>query len=208
MLIPINELGDEHAEEKLLVELQQYYDEVREILPKLPKNLQIYFDDFCMVPEFGCGGYAYSAIIMTIAYDFDFADKNLQQKSLRDTVFHESYHIAQGYHGEMGEISPIEVAVYEGAAMVFEREIAKSKAEYGSYDEQKVKDWYKILKTLPNDYDWYAWKVYDEVDQEYYKSYKTGTYIVDQAIKKSGKSILELNDLNAKEILALAELKD
>ncbi len=206
MLNPINELGDEQAEEKLLAELQQYYDEVREILPTLPKNLQIYFDDFCMVPEFGCGGYAYSPIIVTIAYDLNFKDKEFQQKCLRSTFFHECYHISQGYNGEMGEISPIEVAVYEGAATIFEREVAKSKAEYGKYDETKVKEWYDKLKLLPNKYDWYSWKVYDEHDNEYSKSYRTGAYVVDQAIKKSGKSIIELNALDAKEILVLADL--
>jgi uncharacterized protein YjaZ len=206
MLIPINELGNDQVEDKLLAMLQGYYDEVREILPKLPKNLQIYFDDFCMVPELGCGGYAYSPIIITIAYDLNFKDKESQQKYLRSTFFHECYHISQGYNGEMGEISPIEVAVYEGAATVFEREVSKSKAEYGSYDESKVREWYAQLKSLPNKYDWYSWKVYDEHDKEYAKSYKTGSYIVDQAIKKSGKSIIELNTLDAKEILVLADL--
>ena len=117
-------------------------------------------------------------------------------------MFHESYHIAQGYTGEMGGISPIEVAVYEGAATVFERDIAQSKPEYGSYDEEKVKGWLETINTLPDAYDWYAWKVYDEADKESYKSYKVGVYIIDQAIKKSGKTIVELNGLSAKEILA------
>ena len=103
----------------------------------------------------------------------------------------------------MGGISPIEVAVYEGAATVFERDIAQSKPEYGSYDEEKVKGWLETIKTLPDAYDWYAWKVYDEADKESYKSYKVGVYIIDQAIKKSGKTIVELNGLSAKEILAL-----
>lgn len=165
MLIPINELENEKAQDKLLAELQEYYDEARKILPHLPKNLQIYFDDFCMVPELGCGGYAYSPVIVTIAFDFNFEDKKLQQKNLRATVFHESYHIAQGYNGEMGEISPIEVAIYEGAATIFERDIAQSKVEFGQYDESKAKKWLETLKTLPNNYDWYTWKVYDESDK-------------------------------------------
>lgn len=205
MLSLINHLDDEKAEQLLLAELQVYYDEVRIILPSLPKNLQIYFDRFCILPQYGCGGFAYSSEIMTIGYDTEFDDKELQSKALRSTVFHESYHLAQGYHSQMGDITPIEEAVYEGAATVFERDFTGAEIPFGHYEGEAVQQWKSQIVTLPISYDRNKWKFFDDGDQASWKLYKVGTYITDQVIINTGKTVLDLNKLSAKEILMLSD---
>ncbi|MGB3008937.1 MAG: DUF2268 domain-containing putative Zn-dependent protease [Candidatus Saccharimonadales bacterium] len=205
MLTTINNLEDLDAQQSLLVQLQQYYDEVRILLPKLPKDLEIYFDNFCVMEDFGTGGFAYDEKIMTVGFDTNFSDKDRQLKALRATVFHESYHLAQGYHSKMGNILPIEEAVYEGAATVFERDYADGEAPYGEYANQPVEKWITEIEQLDGSYDRNKWKFWDDAEKVGWKLYKVGTFLADKAVIVSGKSIVELNNLPAKDIIQIAK---
>lgn len=209
MVHAINKFSDEATEKRLMQSLGVYYDEVRAMLPRLPGDLQIYFDDFCIVDGTGVGGFAYDHDIITIGYDSHFKDKAMQERNLRSALFHEAYHLSHGYHSQMGTISAIEETIYEGAATVFERDVAKNFPPYGDYSGKPVKEWFHSIKTIGSPIGskvWNAWKFFDESDHEKWKMYKTGCYIVDQAMSKSGKTIIELNDLDAAAILALSDL--
>lgn len=206
MITVINDMARKDYQHDIVAMIEQHYMEVRRILPKLPEDMQIYFDDEQLTFGYGCGGFAYDKDIITIGFDVNFKDKEAQARNLRSTLFHEAYHIAQGYYFCMEQkIRPIEEAVYEGAATVFERDIAGSKPPYGDYEGAPVTAWLKSIKSFNEDYDYQKWKFWDDEDHVAWKMYKAGAYIVDQALQNSGKTIVELNSMSAKEIINLSK---
>jgi len=210
MLTAINQLNDLKLQSTVVNALELFYAEVRHILPHLPQNLEIYFDHQWYLEGQGIGGFAYSPTIMTIQFDELFPDKKLQLKYLRETVFHEAYHIAQGYTGTMPKISALEEAIYEGAATVFEREKAESEPSYGLYgSDLEMKLLLRQVKTLPQDYDLQKWKYYDPKTKQGWTIYKVGTYIIDQALTlHPEKTIVDLNRMTATEILNISGLTE
>lgn len=185
------------------------YDEVRKLLPNLPVRIQIYFSGYGILENTGIGGFAYSSDIITISLDPNFVYKNKQAESIRPTVFHESFHISQGFTGENGPFSGIENALYEGMATVFEREYAGVFEPYGDYRqilEEKLKQWTKELKELSAEvfadkYVYSKWKFYHPELKERWIAYKTGTWLVDEVLNKKGLTILDLRTKKAADIL-------
>jgi hypothetical protein len=107
-MIKIIHYLNESAEKPLEASISKYYDEVRELLPELPKTVKIYFSDYGIIPESGVGGFAYSHDTITISIDPDFQDKKKQLKDIRPTIFHEVFHQYQNYTGGSGPFSAIE----------------------------------------------------------------------------------------------------
>lgn len=66
-----------------------------------------------------------------------------------------------------------------------------------------MRQWLIDLRTAkdPNNPKWYG----DHPDGRKNIAYKVGAWIVDRAIEKSGKSIIELTRMNYKDIIALAD---
>jgi uncharacterized protein YjaZ len=198
------------ATEKLLeASISKYYDEVRELLPGLPKTVKIYFGDYGIIPESGVGGYAYSHDTITISIDPDFKDKKKQLKDTRPTIFHEAFHLYQNYTGESGPFTAIDNAIYEGMATVFEREYCGIWQPYGNYretPEDSLKQWLQdlqqlSLKDFQNTYS--EWKFYHSKLKERWIVYKVGTWITDQVLEKHKLKILDLSDKTATEVLKL-----
>jgi hypothetical protein len=192
------------------------YEEVRQILSELPEDIHIWLDNWCLIPETGDGGFAYSPNELTIAYDIDFKDKALQQKSLRQTIFHEGYHLVQGHTNEQPHAqykTALDSAIYEGCAVVFERKYAGSDPLWGHYekhDEATLTEWRNAMMKISiddfvkNDGEiWRTWAFYDELTEERWRLYKVGTWLVDSALQRSGKDILDFRKLSAEEILDL-----
>lgn len=202
----IKHLEDKNTEKEALECISRSLAEVRLILDTVPSDISIYFDNFCLMKEFGVGGFAYSNDIITIAFDVLYEDKNKQLEYLRQTVFHEAYHLAHGYHAQKPVFLPIEEAIYEGAATAFERDYVDSPVPYGLYDKKNIALWLSEIKSLKKDYDRQKWKFYNKERDERWMLYKVGTYVVDEAVSKSGKTIVDLNKCSAKEILEMSEL--
>ena len=196
--------------------LKNYESEIRKILPKLPEPINIWLDTANVIPETGEGGFAYSSDTINISIDVDFKDKALQLHSLRGTVFHEAYHITQGHtfvEPSATYASALDGAIYEGCATIFEREYAGSSPLWGNYMQYSIDELAKWRDTMANipydDYQsestglWQAWAFYDPSDKQRWKLYKTGTWIVDEALRVSKKDIFDLRTLSAAEIRAL-----
>jgi hypothetical protein len=191
-----------------------YYDELRKILPTAPLEVEfeIDFSGKYLIKEDGVGGFAATARKIIISYDPDFPDKKKQIKNLRSTVFHEGFHLAQGYYGEKfnqdNPLSALDEAIYEGAATVFERERTHNNPPWGKYlDEPTMLKWIAELSKLPLRYDWRKWKFYNPETKERWIMYKTGTFITDRALKFNIE--LKIEDLATKtpaEIRLLAKL--
>lgn len=199
----LKELNNKSLQDEILNVIGTSLSEVRKVLSNVPANIDIYFDDFCLMKEYGVGGFAYSKNIITIAVDETYEDREKQFEYLRQTVFHEAYHLSQGFWSEGNSYPPIQEAIYEGAATVFERNLTGSPVPYGQYDLETVAKYVEIIKNLNIDYDFERWKFYDKESQQKWILYKVGTYLIDSVIIKTGKSIIDLNKLSAIEILNL-----
>ncbi|HUD81052.1 MAG TPA: DUF2268 domain-containing putative Zn-dependent protease [Patescibacteria group bacterium] len=210
-MIKIIHYLNESAEKPLEASISKYYDEVRELLPELPKTVKIYFSDYGIIPESGVGGFAYSHDTITISIDPDFQDKKKQLKDIRPTIFHEVFHQYQNYTGGSGPFSAIENAIYEGMATIFEREYCKIWQPYGDYrktSEDSLKQWLKDLQQLSledfqNSYS--EWKFYHPKLKERWIVYKVGTWIADQVLEKQKLTILDLSTKTATDVLELYE---
>lgn len=186
-------------------------NEVRKLLPTLPANIQIYFSDYGILDDTGIGGYAYSSQIITISLDPNFGDKEKQKANIRPTVFHEAFHLIQKFTGKDGKFSATENAIYEGMATVFEREYTGVFEPYGDYrqiSEEKLKQWAQELNKLSaevfaDEKVYTKWKFYHPELQERWITYRTGTYLVDQVLKKHDLNILDLKTKKASEVLSL-----
>jgi len=210
-MIEVIHYQNESAEKPLEASISKYYDEVRELLPKLPATVKIYFGDYGIMPETGVGGFAYSPDTITVSIDPDFQDKKKQLKDIRPTIFHEAFHLYQGYTGETGPFSAIENAIYEGMATVFEREYCGVWQPYGDYretSEDSLKHWLQDLRQLSledfkNTYR--EWKFYHPKLKERWIVYKVGTWIADQVLEKQKLTILDLSTKTAADMLKLYE---
>jgi Predicted Zn-dependent protease (DUF2268) len=205
MIEALNLHGAPELQQGLEGNITEYYEEARRLMPELSEDIKIFFSDDVLNPDTGVGGYAYDHDIITIAFDANFKDKAVQQKDLRGVVFHEAYHLAHGFHGQIPGLTALRVAVYEGAATVFERDTCGvSVGQYG--DDDEMRKWIKQIEPLGKDFDWYKWKVFDEESGKAAILYAVGAYIIDIALQKSRLGILDLRHKTADEILKLAEL--
>lgn len=213
MLEVINHLEDKDAEARAITLIDAAYREVRGDIPELPETLQIYFDNWYLIAETGEGGFAYAPDILTMSFDPDFTDAQLQTAHLRSTVFHESYHLAHGHTYEQSTLPyrhALDSAIYEGCASVFEREYTHPELLPGDYSdctESQLQEWCSALAEISNDdYRngdtglWVKWALYDKETGERWRVYKVGTWLVDKALQQSGKGILDLRSLTAEEI--------
>lgn len=210
----IKQLGDDAVQAELMPKIEKWYGEVRELLPSLPKTINIYFfaqNDPGIMKEYGVGGYAYSSEIMSLGFDLGFANKEEQLQQLRSTVYHEGLHIAQGYTGECTELPLLDCVVYEGLASVFEREYAGMEQVYADYKNEVklIPEWIKLMSKIgPNwEYATYAkWGFKDEETGEKYKLYKSGTWLIDTILQSNPRlTVLDLTKMSAEEVLKLVK---
>lgn len=205
------------AEKLILEPLTQYYEEARGLLKELPEDLNVWLDNKHLIAETGSGGFAYGPDIMNVAFDVDFPDRVSQLRDLRATIFHEGYHLVQGHTYEDPKVPyarALDSVIYEGCATVFEREHADINPLWGiysQYDEATLAEWQNELAQISNEAYidpktqlWQKWSFFDKESGERWRAYKVGTWLVDRALQKSGKDILDLRTLSAEEIIKLS----
>ena len=193
---------NEDLERQFELDIKNYYQEVRQFLPALPKDMQIYF----MSPErttygMSTGGYAYSPQIISLAIDPQVKRLDNIRDDLRSTLFHEAFHIVHNYTGQTGPFSLLECALQEGSATVFERQYVDGKPKdlYGNYKQHPsllLNQWLDTIKMagiVSDDY-YSSIAFYDKSDNTSWKLYKTGTWLVDKYIKKNKKDIKDLTN--------------
>lgn len=208
-MIKVIHYQNEVIEKPFEVTIVKSYSDVRKLLPKLPRTIQIYFSDSGIIPESGLGGFAYAHNIITVSIDPNFKDRKKQLADIRPTIFHESFHIAQNYTGESGPFNAIENALYEGMATVFEREYCGVWQPYGDYrkiSKEKLERWTNDLQELSledfkNSYR--DWKFFHPKLKKRWIIYRTGTWMIDQVLQKHKLNIMDLSSKTAAEVLEL-----
>lgn len=193
--------------------ISSWHQELQTLLPGLPEEIDIEFDNNYLIPIFATGGAAWNPQLIKLAYDSRFdAPESVKISELRATYFHESYHVFRGYSFETtpADQSAIGIAIEEGLATKFESLSAGSDPGYAQLENRDTMlSWVEEVRGLPNgfDYDWQKYKFFDFETGRKWILYKVGVFIVDEAIKNSPKHTLEsLNYLSANEILELTQL--
>lgn len=181
---------------------------VRSLLPELDERIEIKVTtiDRDLSPVGGAAGWAEAPgvvqLLLSEAYpgglDGAVAD------GLPTVLYHEFHHLWRGWTINGNQFGPgIPTAmVNEGLASVFADTYGGTAFERFEYPSH-VADWLDEILALPPDADYNAW-MNDHPDGRIAVGYRTGRYVIHEAMASSGLDILELSQLLPGEILALA----
>jgi hypothetical protein len=177
------------------------------LLPGAPQNITFVVQPSKeeSIPEYGSGAWTKNSCLVILSIDpgLPYGEEK-QIEYVRQAVFHEMSHAARFEQGIWHE-NFIDRCILEGLATVFEREHAGAEPLYGEYDADDCKAW---LDEIETDYseDMHYQYMFQHKDGRKWIGYKVGTYVVDEAHKKSGKSIAALTNLKCAEIKQLSGL--
>ncbi len=208
--IKVLSFEDQTVNSLFLPKIKESYNEVRALLPHLPETMNIEFGTNYDYGDDGVTGSALSANSMKIGIRINQEDRSSQFARIGPVVKHEGYHIGQGFYNTE-PCSALEAAVYEGCATVFERDYLGSEpkyADYSMYDEETLQYWLSEIKTIttdqyfePSGETWRKWAFYDAETNSSWRIYKTGTWLVENLMRRTGLNAIELNSLSADKIM-------
>lgn len=123
---------------------------------------------------------------------------------LSSVLYHEFHHLTRGWTIRENRFGPgIPTAVVnEGLASVFAETYSNTSFERFEYPEN-ADEWLDELLGLPLDADYNTW-MNEHPDGRIAMGYRVGRYVVHEASRRSGQSILELSAVTPEEVLALA----
>lgn len=193
--------------------VREAYNKASDLLPTLSKYLNIVIrpNKNNYIKETGDNGYTYDSELIIIEFSptLPYGKEDLIN-NIENAVFHECNHAARYrwlYSQGVFEPTIIDAGIHEGLATVFAGEYANGISPWGKYeDDATMQKWIEEIKQADKSGDsWSAWG-FDRPDGRKWIGYKTGTWIVDAAMQKSGKSVIDLTCVLSKDILKLAEL--
>lgn len=159
--------------------------EVRRLLPALPERLHLEVrPGQQVIPETGESASAFPPNAVSWTVDFDRASEVIP-KQLRATLFHELHHLVRD--AKLPRETILDAAISEGMATVFERDFAGGAAPWGLYPPE-VEAWTAELLALPPAAPRQEW-LFRHPDGRRWIGFKVGTYLVERAIRSSGKSL-------------------
>lgn len=128
--------------------------------------------------------------------------------SLTSATFHELHHLARGWtmrENKFGNPAGIPVAtVNEGLASVFADTYTNEYFDKAYGYPDNAAEWLDEIMKLPKDANYGHWVGGFHPDGRFAIGYRVGRYVVHQAMKNSGKSILELSEISPQAILDFA----
>ena len=209
--ISVLHFENEALEKTFLSEVASSYEELRQLLPHLPEQMNITFGANYEYGATGVTGSAITANEMLIGIDQNAKNREVQHARIRPLVFHEGYHIAQGFHNQ-APVSALEAAIYEGCATLFEVQYAQvERQRWSNYEQEKpatLERWLNEIKTITAEQyfessgeTWQKWAFYDPETDESWRIYKVGTWLVEGILKNSDLSLLEMGRMRAEEII-------
>ena len=213
--IVFNEEADNFTEfEKQLIKdiLTDSETHTRTLLPNLPKGIKVIIEivDWDIDAVGGVTGRAESnsppLVMVQISKKFPGGVVSAINAGLRSTLYHEFHHLSLGWAIKDNKFTPaIQVAaVIEGLAEVFAEEYTGVVFEENQVPENvNGNDWAKEILALPKDANYQKW-MFQHIDGRTSIGYRTGNYIIREAMSNSGKSILELSSLSQNKLLELA----
>lgn len=123
---------------------------------------------------------------------------------LKAMALHEFHHLARGWTMTGNKFGPgmSIAAVNEGLAVVFTAQYGGDNANWISYPDN-VQTWVDELLQLPKDASYGTWMV-QHPDGRTKIGYRAGKYLIEQAMKNSGKTVIELSSHSPDEIIKWA----
>lgn len=184
--------------------------EVRNYLPDLSEHITLVIRAGTrVIPEVGAGGFAHAAgeIHWTVDPSRLGGVEAIMAGRLRHALFHECHHLARGWVGVGGPPSPtlMDSVVAEGLATVFERDAAGSHPPWGDYPPD-VGSWVSELVDASPSVPYAHW-MFLHPDGRRWIGYRAGTYIADQAVKRSGMDAAVLASVLTADVLAIAGVR-
>ncbi len=176
--------------------------EVRRHLPALPTNLLLMVRHGTnVVPEIGATADAMiDSVMWTVDTTRPEGVRAIANAQLRSTLFHDLHHVVRGATQPIGTL--MDYVITEGLATAFERDFAGEQRPWADYPPD-VAAWVGELQALPADVEREPW-LFRHPDGRRWIGYKAGTYIVDQAMKNTGKTSAQLVAVSTQEVLALS----
>lgn len=186
-------------------ELKNAYEGASSLLPFSSKHINFFVQprEYDLIDETNDHGKTHNSDFLEMAFNptLDEAGLNAIIADIKPTVFHEMNHAAR-WNIPIWHTTFLDDCIMEGLANVFAREYTQETAPWADYGQEDVAAWLKEIQDAGENikYDEYMFK---HSDGRRWIGYKVGTYIVDEAIKKSGKSITGLTAMECADILKL-----
>jgi len=173
-------------------------------LPDLPKKLTLRVESGSdVVPETGAGGTAIPPDWVRWMVDATRPEgvTAIANTGLRAVLFHEFHHLVRGTKGVPENL--MDHVIFEGMATAFERDFGGAQPLMGSYPAN-VPEWVAELMALGPEAEQREW-LFKHPDGRRWIGFKAGTYLVDQAMKQSGRNSADLVLIGTTDVLQLAQ---
>ena len=201
-LLPTNGYEFRYADVQAMSRItEQTVDEVRRLLPDVPKNviLEVQNGDQ-VIPETGETATIRlpNVVVWIVDPDRPGGASEIIRTQLRATLFHELHHIVRD--ARVPRTTLMDHVVAEGLATAFERDGAGVDVPWGRYPDE-VERWLDELRTLAPDAPRQSW-MFRHSDGRRWIGFKVGTYLADRAMRRSGRSVAELATIPTAQILS------
>jgi len=177
---------------------------VRRLLPAAPASLELRLGTGAnVIPETGETATTLPPDIVVVTVDpgHEGGAMGVLVGNLKAIVFHETHHLVRDRQIPRRRL--VDAVVSEGMASVFERDFAGTVPPWTDYPED-VADWAEELFALPADVDRRPWLV-EHPDGRRWIGYRVGTYLVERAMRSTGKSSAQLVTTPTDRIVARAK---
>ena len=133
----------------------------------------------------------------------------LIRQGLKVTLLHELHHIERGWTIENNRFGPgiMTAAVNEGLAIVFAEQESGVKQSHLTYPDA-VDNWVEEILALPVNAPYETWMMGTHPDGRPYIGYRTGKFIIEEAMRNGHDTIESLTNKGAYEILSHTGLID
>lgn len=190
---------------KYIAEVERAYKEASKLLPFGSSYINFFIQprEYGLIEETQGNGYTHNSELIELAFNPVIGSGGLETviRNIRPSVFHEMNH-ASRYNIPIFHKSLIDACIMEGLATVFERDYTGSAPLHGEYPESVI-DWLAEIRGLGDTRSWEEY-MFIHPDGRRWIGYKVGTYIVDEAIKRSEKSVIELTQMECTDIIDAA----
>ncbi|WP_394750978.1 DUF2268 domain-containing putative Zn-dependent protease [Spongiimicrobium salis] len=186
--------------------------EVRALLPKLPKEIQVEIEivDWDLDAVGGVTGRTETNsppfVAIQLSNKFPGGPTTSIGTYLKSTLFHEFHHLYRGWAIKDNTFAQgIDIAaINEGLAVVFSQEYTQIILKADNPPEDAIAEqWAKEILALPKNANYREW-MFEHPDGRLAIGYRTGNFMVRKAMANAKKGILEMSQYRPEEILEIA----
>jgi hypothetical protein len=199
--------GDPHAfsrDERRAIEevAERTIPEVRRLLPQLPPSIVLRVStSTSVIPETGENGSNSQPNVVHWQVDASRGEGvvTIARTQLRATLFHELHHVVRA--AVFVDRRLRDHVIREGLATAFERDYGGASPPWGTYPAEAPR-WTTEILALPDDTPRAPW-LFEHPDGRRWIGLRTGTYLVDRAMKTSGKTSADLVQTPTDELITM-----